>query len=1574
MRLKRMCSIFMALVMTVTLSITSTVPVAAETTGYWTDAENVSTVPPDYDFATHTYTIDNAAELAWVATEVNSVAYNDTGGATFILSNDIDLAGHFWVPIGEFQQHTLTGTFDGNGYTISNMTIGTASEPSTLTEAGLIGYADDAVIKDINMTDVSIYTSVADNVFIKAGAIVGMAFSSTISDCSVAGIISGSGTLAVSSSRGVGGIVGLSTSDIERCSSSINIIAGGSMLPVGGLVGLMTGGNITESYATGNVSGSGAKYIGGLVGFAEGGGTISDSYATGDVTGGGSSDAGGLVGHSYYNIESCFAIGEVYGGDCAGGLVGFGRAGNITNSFASGNVTSSNTVGGLIGMSLYSGLSSVTNCYASGDINTSQSNVINQSAGGLIGYRGTTVDTIITNAYWNKDATQIVDGVARNMDSKLGIGRATDDSTAKSWDEMTDVAFADLLSANNGALRDWTSVYDLNDGYPYLEGLYFTTPSTTNTVTFRSLETDYKVMHVTEGISVMATMTDPTQAHFDFTGWTLTSDGSGSFFDFTTSITEDTTLYAQWAPKPTYSVLYNANGGLGDAPFDINTYEEDGLVTMPSGSGLTKANYIFGGWTLSSDGSGTVYAAGATYTMGSGDTELYAKWNPSYTVTYHANSGVGTEPIDSNAYTPGSFVTLLSGSGLTKESFRFAGWTINSGGSGTVFQPDGTYYIGSTNINFYAKWTPTYTVTYDVNGGTGTTPVDSNAYAQGEPCLLASGSGLTNGNLNFGGWVDEDGNKFAEADYYHFDNTNVTLYARWTNYWTDFGNVATIDPDLEEDTDTYIIDNAAELAWVAKQVNDGNDFSGYTIKIADSVTDIDLSGHDWFPIGSDYVFFRGDFDGNNKKISNLTIGTVDMPNTELIYAGLFGGISESTISNVWLEDVLIYSSAVYAEIGGLIGYADNISIINSHTSGRISGGESVYIGGLIGDVYTSTILDAYATVDVTSGDDAVVGGLAGYAYGSMFTNNYATGNLSGGINTVMGGFIGYDDEDFDNNSIAYGYWNGDASQIIAGSSVDVKVGIGMGPNEASVISKTSDAMKNNDFAMLLNVNKSGQTTSTWTILPSVNNDYPVLANTVTFDKNGGTADASPSTKLVVLGGSVGTLPTAPVRTGYTFSGWNTVAGGSGATFTPTTTVTEDMTVYAQWTLISAGNNSGSTRPTVPSDDVDTTSFTAQTNTATGTATADVGASEMTSLTDKAKASETVGQKAVIEIKVEASVNAKTVEVVMDRTAFDKVANDTKADVKVTTGLGSITFDAEAVNTISGAAGTGNITISMAKVETSTLSGEMQQAVGNRPVYDLSVSAGSSNISEFGNGKATISIPYTPEAGEDDDAIVVYYIDSEGKLNPVKGKYDAASGTVVFTTNHFSEYMIGYNKVSFSDVVESSWYRQAVTFIAARNITTGTDATHYSPNAKLTRGQFITMLMRAYGIEADESGTDNFADAGDTYYTGYLSKAKALGITKGIGDNLFVPNQEITRQEMFTLLYNTLGVIGELPTEVEGNQIMDYIDANLIASWAEDAMTLFVGTEIVSGHNGKLSPTDTTNRAEMAQVLYNLLEK
>jgi hypothetical protein len=237
--------------------------------------------------------------------------------------------------------------------------------------------------------------------------------------------------------------------------------------------------------------------------------------------------------------------------------------------------------------------------------------------------------------------------------------------------------------------------------------------------------------------------------------------------------------------------------------------------------------------------------------------------------------------------------------------------------------------------------------------------------------------------------------------------------------------------------------------------------------------------------------------------------------------------------------------------------------------------------------------------------------------------------------------------------------------------------------------------------------------------------------------------------------------------------------------------------------------------------------------------------------------------------------------------------------------------------------------------------------------------------------------YTPTAAEfaNLESIIVWYIDGSGNVVSVpNGRYDPMTGMVTFTTTHFSDYAVVYNKVSFNDVTVGAWYHKAISFIAARGITGGTGNGNYSPEVKLTRGQFIVMLMKAYGIAPDADPKNNFADAGATYYTGYLAAAKRLSISNGVGNNMFAPEKEITRQDMFTLLYNALKIIGQLSQGDSGKTLDHFSDAGQIDSWAKEAMTLMVKTGTIGGNAGKLNPTSTTTRAEMAQVLYNLLSK
>ena len=318
-----------------------------------------------------------------------------------------------------------------------------------------------------------------------------------------------------------------------------------------------------------------------------------------------------------------------------------------------------------------------------------------------------------------------------------------------------------------------------------------------------------------------------------------------------------------------------------------------------------------------------------------------------------------------------------------------------------------------------------------------------------------------------------------------------------------------------------------------------------------------------------------------------------------------------------------------------------------------------------------------------------------------------------------------------------------------------------------------------------------------------------------------------------------------------------------------------------------------------------------------------------------------------------------------------------------TGTGSVTIPTDMLAGISGTEGK-KAGITIGQGDKSGLPDEVKAAIGYRPIVQLTLTLNGVQT-EWNNPDApvTVSIPYTPTADElaNPHCIVIWHIDGSGNAVSVpNGRYDPDTGTVTFSTTHFSYYAVSYNQVSFKDVAAGAWYSKAVSFIAAREITTGTGNGDFSPEAKLTRGQFIVMLMKAYGIAPDANPKDNFKDAGSAYYTGYLAAAKRLGISAGVGNNLFAPGKEITRQEMFTLLYNALKAIGKLPQGKAlpdgntGKTLSNFGDAGDIAYWAKDAMKLLVETGIIGGSSGKLTPVNTTTRAEMVQLLYNLLSK
>ena len=202
-----------------------------------------------------------------------------------------------------------------------------------------------------------------------------------------------------------------------------------------------------------------------------------------------------------------------------------------------------------------------------------------------------------------------------------------------------------------------------------------------------------------------------------------------------------------------------------------------------------------------------------------------------------------------------------------------------------------------------------------------------------------------------------------------------------------------------ESNGSYTVTSADGLMNIAKLVNGGKSDINITLD-----TDIDLTGKDWTPIGTDYDnSYKGTFDGGGHTITGLTFTTNDK------YAGLFGWLNKAgTVKNVVMEGVQITSNQIYGgSIGGVVGYSWG-TIENCSVSGSVSG--TVYVGGVVGAQIDGSITGCSSSATVKGMVD--VGGVAGQTNSSAtLTACYATGNVIIEIDPVKnisgGGLVGF---------------------------------------------------------------------------------------------------------------------------------------------------------------------------------------------------------------------------------------------------------------------------------------------------------------------------------------------------------------------------------------------------------------------------------------------------------------------------------------------------------------------------------------------------------------------------------------
>lgn len=221
---------------------------------------------------------------------------------------------------------------------------------------------------------------------------------------------------------------------------------------------------------------------------------------------------------------------------------------------------------------------------------------------------------------------------------------------------------------------------------------------------------------------------------------------------------------------------------------------------------------------------------------------------------------------------------------------------------------------------------------------------------------------------------------------------------------------------------------------------------------------------------------------------------------------------------------------------------------------------------------------------------------------------------------------------------------------------------------------------------------------------------------------------------------------------------------------------------------------------------------------------------------------------------------------------------------------------------------------------------------------------------------TSEIPYYIQNGEN------IYLGFSAILGNIY-KYNAPNGVDI----KFRE-----NKKEFVDNT-TGWAKTNIEFVTEREILFGTNQNEFSPEENMTRAMFVTLIGRLYeSLYGNNSIKSNFIDVNDNaYYEKYIVWANEKGIIKGVGENRFEPNDNITREQMAAIMLNFATLLNKV--EIKYNYI-PYSDNESISPWAINGVKYCQETKILTGKSdGKLDPQGSATRAEVAAVIERFIK-
>ena len=793
--------------------------------------------------------------------------------------------------------------------------------------------------------------------------------------------------------------------------------------------------------------------------------------------------------------------------------------------------------------------------------------------------------------------------------------------------------------------------------------------------------------------------------------------------------------------------------------------------------------------------------------------------------------------------------------------------------------------------------------------------------------------------------------------------------------------------------DPYQIANGAQLAYLAQFVNSdsNNDCAGECFVLT---ADIDLANNDWTPIGNsfadvlfdgpDYRLFAGNLDGKGHTISNISIGTESTPLESDVF-GLFGA-TEGKISNLNLHTVSIHGIAKVASIGAVVGFAGGLV---GSSGGSI---ENCHVTGLTMDM--SAPSNVYAAA-------YWVGGLVGALDGTQLINECS---VSGGITEKagkgsIGGLIG---ELGKAAKITYSRSNvtvnvkADSS---GGADVGGFIGKGNGKTDAETVIRNCYATGN----VTGGAYTGGFAGGLWGL--NIKNCY---------------ASGNVSQAAVAMASFVGTDASDPNYYGSITNCFTTgiVTGSSPSLYAfamQDATERSEITncYFAVENLGIKNQNESATEK--PQDEMKNEAFAAALNGSDdsngwsfvngqilcGAEPADYSAVEaakaaiptvLTVYTDESVAALNTAVDGVVKGKAfvsQANVDAMA-QAIKDAIAAlqYKGADYTKVDEAIAKAnrLNKDNYkDFSAVEAaVNAVVRDKNITEqsevdAMAKaIEDAIAALEQKPSSGgddNAPTYAIEVDKDIRNGEVTANRRYaergdTVTITVKPDDGFKLDDLTV--TDKNGKelklTDKGNGKYTFTmpAGKVEINAAFVKE----VETSPFSDVSTSAYYYEAVKWAQEKGITGGIGNGLFGPNQPCTRAQIVTFLWRAAGSPVVNYAM-NMSDVPEgSYYAEAVRWALSEGITTGTTENTFSPDSECTRAQAVAFLFRYAASEAVTLQEL----VSGFSDADSVPGYALSAMNWALAEEIVQGNGSKLMPNDSCTRAQIVTLLYRALEK